>query len=176
VTQPRPPCGKFEDFYISERDHLVSFICKHGARLDDAWDIAHETFVKALRLWEGIRNPRAWIRRVASRAYIEQQTKSATDLQAAFRADWLHRPQIVNFLLRDEWERVHEALASLPLRQRQVMAWHLDGYRPAEIAEELNVDAALVRSNLRHARNKLKEILLTDGDTDTELPPKGGAR
>ncbi|WP_411156985.1 sigma factor-like helix-turn-helix DNA-binding protein [Nocardia cyriacigeorgica] len=44
------------------------------------------------------------------------------------------------------------ALQTLPSRQRQVMAWTLAEYKPAEIAEILRITPEAVRSNLRKAR------------------------
>jgi DNA-directed RNA polymerase specialized sigma24 family protein len=44
------------------------------------------------------------------------------------------------------------ALASLPPKQREVMAWHIDGFRSAEIAATLHMDPAAVRQNLIKAR------------------------
>lgn len=45
-----------------------------------------------------------------------------------------------------------------PRQQRLVMAWHLDGFDASEISDQLNMPPATVRSNLRHARNRLKEF------------------
>ncbi|MGQ4389071.1 sigma factor-like helix-turn-helix DNA-binding protein [Streptomyces sp. SAS_270] len=52
---------------------------------------------------------------------------------------------------------VLQLLLGLPQRQREVMAWHLDDYRPEEIAEILGLKRATVDSNLRHARGKLRQ-------------------
>lgn len=49
-----------------------------------------------------------------------------------------------------------ELLATLPGLQRTVLAWSLDGFTPAEIAQALRVDPATVRSNLRHVRERLR--------------------
>ena len=61
--------------------------------------------------------------------------------------------------LRDEARTVLAALATLPSKQRQVMAWCIDGYTPAEIAREMGADSAAVRQNLAKARKNLKQML-----------------
>jgi RNA polymerase sigma-70 factor (ECF subfamily) len=60
------------------------------------------------------------------------------------------------------WEQRHDLIdriRRLPPRQRQVMAWTLYEYRPAEIADELRLPADTVRANLYQARNTLKAQL-----------------
>jgi RNA polymerase sigma-70 factor (ECF subfamily) len=39
------------------------------------------------------------------------------------------------------------------------MAWYVDGFSPAEIAQELAADPAAVRQNLAKARRNLKKSL-----------------
>ncbi|MEV6598752.1 sigma-70 region 4 domain-containing protein [Actinoplanes sp. NPDC051346] len=45
----------------------------------------------------------------------------------------------------------------LPHKQREVLAWTIDGYSVAEVAEFTGANAATVRSHLRHARKTLAE-------------------
>ena len=65
--------------------------------------------------------------------------------------------------LRDEARTVLAALASLPPKQREVMAWHIDGFGSAEIAATLHIDPAAVRQNLIKARRSLKKKLGISG-------------
>jgi RNA polymerase sigma-70 factor (ECF subfamily) len=51
------------------------------------------------------------------------------------------------------------AIRSLPLRQRMIMAYIYDGFTTNEIAAQLNMSPATVRSNLRHARAVLTQRL-----------------
>ncbi|MFE0378291.1 RNA polymerase sigma factor [Streptomyces inhibens] len=47
----------------------------------------------------------------------------------------------------------------LPVLQRTVMAFEIDGATPAQTAEALGVPSANVRQNLRRARHSLERIL-----------------
>ncbi|BBJ37380.1 hypothetical protein SSPO_000980 [Streptomyces antimycoticus] len=62
--------------------------------------------------------------------------------------------------LGEEEARVYEALSWLPPRQREVMAWTLDGYRPQEIAQIMGIAPEAARKNLERGRTLLKQALL----------------
>ncbi len=47
----------------------------------------------------------------------------------------------------------------LPAPQREVFALHMDGWQTEEIAEITEQKTATVRSNLRHARQKLLRMI-----------------
>lgn len=55
----------------------------------------------------------------------------------------------------EERQEVLAALQSLPSGQRHVMALLFDGYTSSEVAQEMHVSVATVRSHLRHARRRL---------------------
>jgi RNA polymerase sigma factor (sigma-70 family) len=145
----------FTAFYREFVPTLVAFLLWQGARLPDAAEIAQETMLQAYRHWVTVRQPQAWARRVASRMYtrriasIEEFTVSEVPDRA---------PLLPSQTGLEAWEQRHEILrllATLPARQRQVMAWTLDGYGPSEIAEELRITPEAVRSNLMKARRTL---------------------
>ena len=50
-------------------------------------------------------------------------------------------------------------IAGLPPKQRQVMAWHWDGFSDEEIAAELGDSADAVRKNRSRAMSKLRRSL-----------------
>jgi RNA polymerase sigma factor (sigma-70 family) len=65
------------------------------------------------------------------------------------------------------WEQRQEVLrvlVDLPPQQRQTMALTLNGYTPAEIAEELNITNVAVRTRLSRARRTFTEYLGPTGD------------
>ncbi|MCI4078843.1 sigma-70 family RNA polymerase sigma factor [Streptomyces sp. MMS21 TC-5] len=68
-----------------------------------------------------------------------------------------------NIALSDQEREVYTALAELPSRQRQVMAWFYDGYTITEIADVLEIAKESVRQNLCRARATLKARLSQQG-------------
>jgi RNA polymerase sigma factor (sigma-70 family) len=143
--------GEFAQFFRAEHKRLIRFVMAIGAGGDEAAEIAQVAFFKAFEGWDVIRSPRAWIRRVA-----------VNELTAARRAARRERPQAslpdtptavstaLAVELTEEARQVLAALQALPPRQRQVMAWVIDGFGAAEIARELGVSPESVRQS--HAK------------------------
>ena len=119
--------------------------------------------IRAYDRWASIQRPAAWARIVASRELVrcrasirEEPSEEATECALILRPS----TDIA------EWEARHDILQVirlLPPRQRQVIAWTLDGYTPAEIAEELKITPEAVRSNLMKARRTVSERLRHSG-------------
>jgi RNA polymerase sigma factor (sigma-70 family) len=161
-AQPWPPSGptsSFVEFYRLEMPRVVLFVFKHGATWDDAWDATQSAFVKALQYWDDIDSPSAYVRCTAVRGYRTEQQRTTDAFRRALDADWGHRPAFDSLKIHDEEMEVIEAIAELPYRQREVMAWFFDGFSVSEISDHLGTDANKVSSNLYLARNKLKERL-----------------
>lgn len=156
---------EFSAFYRNSTPGLVTFLVWQGAGLADAADIVQETMIDAFRRWPNIREPRAWVRRVASQKYARRITASEQPVREVDKG-----PLISADVDVAEWEQRHDVLrllAELPARQRQVMAWTLDGYTPADIAQELNLSPDSVRASLRKARSTLVRLL----DHAEDAPP-----
>ncbi|GAB2965648.1 RNA polymerase sigma factor [Saccharothrix stipae] len=150
--------AEFSAYYRADLARLVAFLLWQGARLADAADIAQDTMAKAYAAWPTIGRPAAWTRTVASRERARRMAeldvpmarvpepsavlRSATDVEA-----WEQRQDVLRLL------------DLLPGRQRQVMAWTLDGFTPAEIAGQLRIEPAAVRASLKKARRRLAELL-----------------
>jgi RNA polymerase sigma-70 factor (ECF subfamily) len=126
-----------------------------------AVDLAQDTMVQAYRRWPTIDHPSAWTRRVASRLWARQVARIAEDPVA----DVPERPSLLGVPDVVTWEQRHDVLQvldRLPTRQRQVLAWTLDGYSSTEIAVELRMTAEAVRSSLAKARRALAGSLPCD--------------
>jgi len=138
--------------YCTEVAALTRFVRRYGADAHTATDVAQDAFTEAYRQWDSIENPYAWLRKVASRMYY-RRLLCEIPVQ-----DVPDRPLIYEDTVEagEQGRQVFEALAALPARQRQVMAWHLDGYSHAEIAAQLGISQAAIRQNFHRARRALK--------------------
>ena len=150
---------EFAICYQTEMPYLVRYLqkCFHGACVDDATDAAQSAFVDLLPIWDTVRKPRAWLRRVVFRKMLEQ-TKDASfsgsmpsRLVSPPTSEWLEQ--------REQEQAVMAALHTLPPAQRQVIALLYDQFTYAEIAEIMNISEPAVRKNIERARRRLKEIL-----------------
>jgi RNA polymerase sigma-70 factor (ECF subfamily) len=151
---------EFSEFYRASFTLLVAFLLRQGVPLRDAADIAQLAMIDAHRQWTTIDSPRAWIRRVAGRMWAR---RIAADLAVDYST---HQP-LLTITDIDRWhqeQHVLQVLGQLPPRQRQVLAWTVDGYEPAEIAAELDMTPEAVRSSLRLARRAVAEYLRAGGD------------
>lgn len=141
-----------EDFFRAEFVPLVAFLCKAGLAPALARDVAAEALLQAAELhaagaWPPAGGPRAWVRLVATRV---------ADEQAWLDDDHPGEDDDKLTALVEQNARVIEVLATLPDTQRTVLAWSLDGFTPADVAAALRMPPATVRSNLRHARDRLR--------------------
>jgi RNA polymerase sigma factor (sigma-70 family) len=143
----------FSVFYRESLQPLVAFLMYQGASLADAGDLAQEALAAAFHSWERIQHPKAWTRRVASRALIRQISRVEDPSEVVPERAVLLPDRDIS-----DWEEKHEILRLmrlLPPRQRQVLAWTLDGFKPSEIAAELGLKPEAVRANLKKARRAI---------------------
>lgn len=145
---------EFSAFYRANVAKLVGFLVTQGARTADAADIAQETMIKLWKSWSTIDSPMAWARVVAGRELVRRLGAIEEDHidESEHSALLGTASDIDNWVRRDDYQRV---LAALPPRQRQVLVWTTEGYSPTEIADQLKLNAATVRSNLRKARRTM---------------------
>jgi RNA polymerase sigma factor (sigma-70 family) len=154
-------CGElrdaaFAEFFRAEHKKLIRFVIALGADGDEAAEIAQVTFFKAFEGWDAIRAPRAWIRRVALNELTAARHAARRESPRSTLPD---APVPVSTALAveltEEARQVLAALQGLPPRQRQVMAWIIDGFGAAEIARELGISPESVRQSHAKARKNL---------------------
>ncbi|MFF9186436.1 sigma-70 family RNA polymerase sigma factor [Streptomyces misionensis] len=155
---------EFSAFYRATLRPLVQFLINQGTSVYLAADIAQDTMTKAYRRWTEIDQPRAWAHRVASRALVRHLSRVMEDPTDTI-------PEPTSLMPRPdaalEWEARQSTLAvlqALPPRQRQVLAWTLNGHTPAEIAAELSMTPEAVRSSLKKGRRAATQHLHQSGE------------
>lgn len=151
---------EFANFVRAEHKRLVRFVATLGATWEEAEDAVSEVLIDLLPRWHEIRSPRAYCRLAAERAYVNSEVRLRKAPEAAARGSWAPAPQGAPDAYEGlEHEDALRHLRLLDQEQRRVMAFLYDGYSPDEIAKLLGKKAATVRSNIRHARRRLKKAI-----------------
>ena len=153
----------FETFFRFRYAGLVRFlVISEGAGIEDAEDAVEEAMSDAYSEWQKIENPDAWVRRVArNRLFaLRQRERRGQQLAGlAFLTERMPAEVWERFGLRHEAHEVVELLSRLPPAQREIMAFKVDDFTPAEIAELIGKNPQTVRSNLRAARQDLAAMI-----------------
>jgi RNA polymerase sigma factor (sigma-70 family) len=139
--------------------------------VSDARDLAHEAYVRLLRLKRKdlIRDPQAYLYRIAANVMYEFELKKKVDATGLMRcAEYqvvdtdLGRPERdVEVLLARE--RIEAVLAQLSPRCRAVLImYRRDGLSYKEIATRIGISTSMVKKHLarglRHCRENLAEL------------------
>lgn len=132
----------------------------------DAEGILQETLVRLLRSapeFETQEHEKAWLLHVAANL-----SKNRLRYNRLRRADPLEETLIAQE--RPDLAFVWEAVSALPVRWREVLhLYYQEEYSTAEIAQILSRKESPVRSDLRRARIRLKEVLQDDYDLSEGL-------
>jgi RNA polymerase sigma-70 factor (ECF subfamily) len=128
-----------------------------GARRDVADEAVAEAFTRAIEALANIREPKAWLYRVAFRV-------ASAELRNGSRKPLAVEGELP-FEDSDDVLPVLEALTRLPPNQRAAMVLH---YRldlsVRQIAETLGIAPATVKVHLHRGRNRLRQLLREDED------------
>jgi RNA polymerase sigma-70 factor (ECF subfamily) len=150
-------------------DRYLGGITRFALRLlrdqGEAEEVAQETF---LRLWTEARSfepraqPKTWLYRIARNQCIDRLRKRRVHGQEQELSDESEsgdRPSGL-FARKETAERVEQALASLPERQRAALTLvHYEGLSGAEACEVLELSAEALESLLARGRRSLREQL-----------------
>ena len=129
---------------------------------EDAEDAVQEGFVRA---WQAIERFDsnlgfgAWVNRIVANAALDitrrRKVRSTEELSDALQSPFRDPAQDAELK-----SRLAEALAQLPERARSVIVLHdIEGYTHVEIGEMLGIPGGTARSDLHHARQKLRALL-----------------
>lgn len=180
---------------LFRRHHLaVKRVCARRLGEIEADEVAQATFVRAFERIDqcvGDRRFGAWVQVIAQRLCLDlvrARTRTVPD-DDPLRDHRLALNVVIDLdagtvteealVRRERTERVQEALALLPDRQREVVvARHFEGRRPPEIAASLGVSVGAVDSLLLRARRRLAlnyEHVVADSSAATPSVTGAGA-
>ncbi len=158
----------FDALYVEEMRAVTVHLIHRGATPYEAADAAHEAFIALLPdRWRTIEYPAAYLRKVAWTNYLRQahHREAPTDPVP-------DRPggtcPIGEVILTEAQRRIVHAIHQLSPAQREVLAWQLDGFEYAEIADFTGKSEAALRTNAKRGRARLKDLLLGAGSGQNE--------
>ena len=129
---------------------------------EDAEDAVQEGFIRAyqaLDRFDAGQSFGAWLNRIVANAALDlsrrRKVRAADELSDSFASAFRDPAED-----RELRERLQKALATLPERARAVLVLHdIEGFTHAEIGALLGIPGGTARSDLHHARRKLKVLL-----------------
>ncbi len=162
------------------RPKLKSFIRKHVSNKEDADDILQDVFYQLTKAFDNPVNPveqvSAWLYRVARNLIINKGTKMREEEMPTYRdeegddvlkdfseilfnSETSPSPE-TEYLRSLVWTELENALAELPVEQREVFELtELEGIPVKEIAEAMNVSVNTVLSRKHYAVLHLRKRL-----------------
>jgi RNA polymerase sigma-70 factor, ECF subfamily len=160
-----------EELVAAWERRLFYFIRRLGCDEQDAWDVLQQTWLKVLRGFPGLKEPRhlaPWLYRIARNTAINHgQMRSLYrehlhDLEPAVAMEEDPGPRNL-----EDAEQIHKGLLQLGLPHREVLTLHfLESMTVEQIAHVLEVPAGTVKSRLHHARHALRDVLAKEGKND----------
>ncbi|MDO8501488.1 MAG: sigma-70 family RNA polymerase sigma factor [Gemmatimonadaceae bacterium] len=129
---------------------------------EDAEDAVQEGFVRAwqaLDRFDPTQGFAAWLNRIVANAALDiarrRKVRATDELSDALQSPFRDPAQDAELKTR-----LTEALAQLPERARSVIVLHdVEGFTHVEIGEMLGIPGGTARSDLHHARQKLRGLL-----------------
>lgn len=146
-------------------DSVYRTAMQYTGQFADAEDVLQEVLLERYRteqVFETEEHERRWMLRVAI-----NKSKNLLRAQKRRRAVPLEDAAELCAPVEPEYRALYDAVRALPRNQRlTVDLFYYEGYSTAEIAALLGAREATVRTWLRRARLKLKELLKEDWDND----------
>lgn len=161
VTEEHPNRSGFHEFFRTEYVLVVAFLRNIGFDCHRADEATAQAMRFAYEEWPKITtNPRGWVRTAAYRQALKDAEAERTKLTRLVGKGYgtLFDDGTAPYDQFEQHELLVQTLAQLSPQQRRVMAWHINGFTDNEIATMTGMRRATVRSNLRHARERLKQI------------------
>ena len=135
----------------------------------DAEDAAQEALIALWRCQVPVPKPLGFLRTVGDHELAKlwrarQEGSLVPDVDQCVHSQAANSSRGVDLVCEGLLARlVREALLTLPPRQREILACHYDGYSNDEISKALGLLGVTVRTNLHHAREKLKPLIKAHG-------------
>jgi RNA polymerase sigma-70 factor (ECF subfamily) len=150
--------------YEESRDDVYRYLLTLGLYPPAAQEAAQEVFLRlyaVLRKGEEIRNPRAWVFRVAHNLGLKTRARQGAEMP--FDPDARRRLAAVTetpeseLMESERMSRFHQAVEGLSEQQRRCLFLRLEGLSYPEIGGALGISASAVGEFLRRATAQLRK-------------------
>ena len=147
------------------RDDVYRYLLTLGLHPPQAQEAAQEVFLRlyvTLRRNIDVRNPRAWIFRVAHnyglKVRSQQNSLRSFDPEIEARLAASDATPEMSLLERERTLRFHRAIENLSEQQRRCVLLRLEGLRYPEIGAALGISASTVGEFMRRAIARLRKL------------------
>lgn len=157
------PCGGIEPLYADYRRPVLAYLTRLVGDREAAEDLCQETFIKAMRGWDG-RDPSAsavsWLYRIATNtAYDYLRRQRRIRFTPLLDAEDSAGETIALGSRLDEREPVLRALEQIPAMYRLPLVLHsYEGRSTQEIADSLGVSNSAIKTRLFRARERFRQV------------------
>lgn len=170
----RPADVAIEELYEEQSEAIFHLgLDLLGGDTEAARDLVQETFIAAFEAWErfeGRAKASTWLYTIARRTAWRMRRLRAGQPRHMEEFDEDAYPvetdqpngddPLAALIAEEEERRLHEALATLPIRYRlPVSLKELDGLSVADVADALHLNEGTVKSRLYRGRDRLAAIL-----------------
>lgn len=150
--------------YAARGADLLRYVRHRLGDVVDARDIAHEAFLRFIRLEnaERIQNPDAYIFRIAGNLLWERQLRRQQEAGQPLPEEPSADENTTLDLIAtcQAADRLHAALHQLPVMQRSVLLLHVrDGLTFAEIARQAGISNTMAKKHLKNAIAACQKLL-----------------
>lgn len=158
-----PAQDQVAELFEELRDDVYRYLLCIGLQPPLAQEATQEVFLRlyvTLRRKVDVRNPKAWIFRVAHNYGLKVRARQNStrpfdpDLESRLAAP--EKSPEVTALEKEKAVRFHRAVENLSDQQRRCLLLRLEGLRYAEIGEVLGISASTVGEFMRRAITRLK--------------------
>ncbi|MBC5996153.1 RNA polymerase sigma factor [Romboutsia ilealis] len=157
---------KIIDLYRNQSKIIVYYLMKNGCNLEDAQDIMHDSFIKAIKYIDGVDNNKisSWLFTVSMNTYKDYIKKSKKKNYIFIDNAYFYSELVDNYNLLEEYLKnekskdVLRVLNGMKDEYRSILIFKYDmelSYR--EIGLLLGLNENVVKTYMYRARNKFKE-------------------
>jgi RNA polymerase sigma-70 factor (ECF subfamily) len=157
--------GAFELLYRQCVGRVYAVCIRISADRSHAEELTQETFIRAWEMLKTFRGESAfstWVHRIAvntALAALRSRTRRSMREEPSDEPEQYHDRAIAQDSAHLGFD-IEKAIAALPPQARAVFTLHdIEGYKHAEIAEQLGVTVGTCKAQLHRARRLMKEVL-----------------